>query len=210
MTSIESIPEKWAAAWSDNDSAAFANLFAPQAVYTDHAHQLITTKLEDHHRVWRNANPNFKVIVDPSTPIWWARDNADNYGKRASCSFRTINTGTFMESLPRKVASGKNWSFVAMVHLSVEDGLITQLDEFYRDSFDEGVPVEQYLIRCFAVRINQVMVYLRSSSAVQSVHPKHVESNPHEVSVGEKSSVVSEDVDDAPIFNLRALTTACE
>ncbi|KAI8184330.1 hypothetical protein K4K51_012631 [Colletotrichum sp. SAR 10_75] len=128
MTSIESIPEKWAAAWSANDSAAFAKLFAPQAMYTDHAHQLITTKLEDHHRVWRNANPNFKVIVDPSTPIW----------------------------------------------------------------------------------INQVMVYLRSSSAVQSVHPKHVESNPHEVSVGEKSSVVSEDVDDAPIFDLRALTTACE
>ncbi|KAF0321850.1 nuclear transport factor 2 family protein [Colletotrichum asianum] len=147
MTSIESIPEKWAAAWSDNDSAAFAKLFAPQAVYTDHAHQLITTKLEDHHRVWRNANPNFKVIIDPSTPIWCARDNADNDGKKTSCSFRTINTGTFMESLPRKVASGKNWSFVAMVHLSVEDGLITQLDEFYRDSFDEGVPVEQYVRR---------------------------------------------------------------
>ncbi|KAJ3955778.1 hypothetical protein N0V92_007686 [Colletotrichum tropicale] len=147
MTSIESIPEKWAAAWSANDSAAFAKLFAPQAVYTDHAHQLITTKLEDHHRVWRNANPNFKVIVDPSTPVWWTRDNADVDGKKTSCSFRTINTGNFMESLPRKVASGKNWSFVAMVHLSVEDGLITQLDEFYRDSFDEGVPVEQYVRR---------------------------------------------------------------
>ncbi|EQB54905.1 hypothetical protein CGLO_05218 [Colletotrichum gloeosporioides Cg-14] len=117
MISRESIPEKWAAVWSDNDSAAFAKLFAPQAVYTDHAHQLITTKLEDHHRVWRNANPNFKVIFDPSTPIWWARDNADNDGKKTSCSCRTINTGTFMESLPRKVASGKNWSFTAMVHL---------------------------------------------------------------------------------------------
>lgn len=31
-----------------------------------------------------------------------------------------------------------------MVHLAMEDGLIARCDEFYRDSFDMGVPVEQF------------------------------------------------------------------
>ncbi|KAJ0103829.1 uncharacterized protein J7T55_000456 [Diaporthe amygdali] len=140
MTSPETMPERWAAAWSNNDSAAFAKLFAPQAVYTDHAYQLIITKIENHHRGWRRANPNFKAILDPSTPIWWAKDHSEN-DRKMSCSFRTIMTGTFSESLPSKPASGKDWCFSAMVHLAMEDGLITRCDEFYRDSFDMGVPI---------------------------------------------------------------------
>lgn len=143
MSDIKSIPELWATAWSQDNSAAFAELFSPNAVYTDHAFQLVSTNIRDHHKIWRTANPDFKVILDPSTPIWWASD-LDEQGKKASCSFRTINYGTFTGELPRRKPSGKSFQFSAMLHLTIEDGLIVSMDEFYRDTFDESVPPEKF------------------------------------------------------------------
>lgn len=143
MSDLKSIPERWAAAWSKDNSAAFAELFSPKAVYTDHAFQIVSSNIRDHHKVWRAANPDFKVILDPSTPIWWASD-LDEHGKNASCSFRTINYGTFTGDLPARKASGKSFQFSAMLHLTIKDGLIVSMDEFYRDTFDESVSLEKF------------------------------------------------------------------
>lgn len=143
MSDLESIPERWAAAWSQDDSAAFEALFSPKAVYTDHAFQVVSTNIREHHKIWRTANPDFKVVLDPSTPIWWAGDT-DKNGKKSSCSFRTINRGTFTGGLPTKKASGKSFQFSAMLHLTIQDGLIVSMDEFYRDTFDESVPPEKF------------------------------------------------------------------
>lgn len=145
MSDLESIPERWAAAWSQDNSAAFAELFNPKAVYTDHAFQIVSTNIREHHKIWRAANPDFKVILDPSTPIWWA-SGLDEHGKKASCSFRTINYGTFTGDLPTRKASGKSFQFSAMLHLTIEEGLIVSMDEFYRDTFDESVPPEKFRV----------------------------------------------------------------
>lgn len=145
MSDLKSIPECWAAAWSQENSSAFAQLFSPKAVYTDHAFQIVSTNIRDHHKIWRAANPDFKVILDSSTPIWWSSDFGQQ-GKNASCSFRTINYGTFTGDLPTRKASGKSFQFSAMLHLTIEDGLIVSMDEFYRDTFDESVPPEKFRI----------------------------------------------------------------
>lgn len=84
-----------------------------------------------------------RSFLDPSTPIWWASD-IDGHGKNASCSFRTINYGTFTGDLPARKASGKSFQFSAMLHLTIEDGLIVSMDESYRDTFDESVPLERF------------------------------------------------------------------
>ncbi|KAK1724945.1 hypothetical protein CaCOL14_010643 [Colletotrichum acutatum] len=145
MTPEETLPERWVAAWSTDDPAAFAQLFKPNAVYIDHGSQLHVTRMDNHHRVWRNAVPDFTAVLDPSTPIWWAKKNGDDGKERTTCVFRSLMNGTFLGSLPRKAATGAGWCFVAMVCMEIEDGLILKLDEFYRDSFEKGVPVDQFL-----------------------------------------------------------------
>lgn len=142
MTDIESIPERWVAAWSKKDASNFSSLFAPDAKYTDHAFQFETSHLQQHHRIWHRANPDFKLWVDPSTPIWWA--NLDKEKGNGSVCFRTIQTGTFSGDLPSMKSSGKQWRFPGMVHMTIKNGLIVELDEFYRDGFDRGIGVENY------------------------------------------------------------------
>lgn len=51
MSDLESIPVRWAAAWSQDNSAAFAELFTPNAVYTDHAFQLVSTNIRARHKI---------------------------------------------------------------------------------------------------------------------------------------------------------------
>ncbi|KAI7775171.1 hypothetical protein LA080_007315 [Diaporthe eres] len=143
MSDLKSIPERWAAAWSQDNSAAFTELFSPKAVCTDHAFQVVSTNISGHHKIWRAANPDFKVILDPSTPIWWATGLEEN-GKNGSCSFRTINYETFTGDLPTRKASGKSFQFSTKLHLTIKDGLIVSMDEFYRDSFDGSVPPEKF------------------------------------------------------------------
>ncbi|KAF5012915.1 hypothetical protein FDECE_1049 [Fusarium decemcellulare] len=94
-------------------------------------------------RIWHGANPDFKVWLDPSTPVWWA--NVDKEQGNASVCFRTIQTGTFTGNLPTRKASGKAWRFPAMVQMEIKNGLIVELNEFYREQFDQGVGVENYM-----------------------------------------------------------------
>ncbi|KAJ3533371.1 hypothetical protein NM208_g8020 [Fusarium decemcellulare] len=143
MSDIESIPERWTMAWSSKDPSGFSSLFSPDAKYIDHSFQFETTHLEQHHRIWHRANPDFTVWLDPSMPVWWA--SVDKEQGNASVCFRTIQTGTFTGNLPSRNASGKAWRFPAMVQMTIENGLIVELNEFYREQFDQGVGVENYM-----------------------------------------------------------------
>ncbi|KAH7234248.1 hypothetical protein B0J15DRAFT_554784 [Fusarium solani] len=143
--SEETLPQRWVAAWSADDPAAFAHLFAPNAIYIDYGSQLHRTRMDNHHKSWRKAIPNFTAVLDPSTPIWWAKSDIVGGKARTSCAFRVIMNGTFLGSLPLKSATGKDWHMVAMVSMEIEDGLIVRLGEFYRDSFEKGVPEDQFL-----------------------------------------------------------------
>lgn len=93
--SIETLPQRWVAAWSADDAAAFSHLFAPNAIYIDYGSQLHRTRMDNHHKSWRKANPNFTAVLDPSTPIWWAKGDIVDGKVRTSCAFRVIMNGTF-------------------------------------------------------------------------------------------------------------------
>ena len=151
MSDLKSVPERWAAAWSQDNSAAFAELFSPKAVYTDHAFQIIRggpKTLAQHHNIWRSAHPDFELTIDDSRPILWQEDTITTPGADTKdvwrTNFRTRNRGTFKGDLPRgRKATGKAFVFVGIVDAVVEKrtGLIVQLDEWYTNNgFDEKGP----------------------------------------------------------------------
>lgn len=144
MSDLKSIPERWAAAWSQDNSATFTELFGDKAFYTDHASQVVSTNISGNHKIWRAANPDFKVILDSSTPISWS-SNLDQQGKMSVVA-SGLNYGTFTEDLPTRKAPGKSFQFSTMLHFTMKGSLIVSMDEFYRDTFDESVPPQRFRI----------------------------------------------------------------
>lgn len=145
--SHDSVPQRWAEAWSatpPNEAAAQAwqNLYSPSAVYTDHAFQ-ITRKgrqtLKRHWEIWRTAMPDFVLTIAESTPSEVLPDGRTRY------SIRTNNNGTFTGEFPRRKASGNKFYFRAVVDLVVsKEGLIDSIEEWYTPNFDATNGVEQY------------------------------------------------------------------
>lgn len=147
-TSITTLPQRWAAAWSQTDPEQWVSLYTPNATYTDHAFQFTRQgrpQFERHFNLWRTSNPDFIMTIDENRPMFWNASDLD--GKVVHCSFRTINRGTFKEDLPTKKATGKTFVFIGVIDMVIErkNGLITQLDEWYtNNSFDEKEKLEDY------------------------------------------------------------------
>ncbi|KAH8879967.1 hypothetical protein GQ53DRAFT_833693 [Thozetella sp. PMI_491] len=145
---IKNIPQRWTAAWISTSSDLFMELWSPEGRFTDHAIQFTSYKhpaLQRHFQGWRDAHDDFECWIDQKYPVLWT--DVDEQNGNGKCSFKMIEKGVFVRDLPAKKASGRSWEFSLSVDLVIENGLITKCDEWYRNSFDEGVAMEQYKIR---------------------------------------------------------------
>lgn len=134
---------RWLEAWSGKDVAAWTKLYSRQAKYTDHAFQIVRVgpvPLKEHWIIWRTAHPDFVVQMEDMWPFEELPDGRCRY------SMRTKNTGTFVNDLPHKKASGKPWVFRACVDLVVnlKDGLIKDVEEWYSHNFERSTSVSDY------------------------------------------------------------------
>ena len=126
---------RWAAAWSQTDSAVWKAIYAPNAIYTDYAFMCRRrgkAGMEDHFNIWRKSNSDFKCEVLSAGPGVELPDGKVKY------STRTSNKGTFVNDLPRMKATQKKFDFTAVVDITVraEDGLIEDIEEWYCRQFD--------------------------------------------------------------------------
>ena len=150
------IGNKWAAAWSQKDSSIWTSIYANEATYTDYAFGFIRRGkrgLEEHFHLWRTANPDFQMDVLEAFPGVETNESTleehlfSESGGSGSLKFtiRTRNTGTFMNDLPTLKASGKKFSFYAVVDIVVraEDGLIVKVEEWYHRQFDSPALIER-------------------------------------------------------------------
>lgn len=142
----ESIAHRWTAAWSTPpDEAAWLSLYHPTAVYIDHAFQIRragTSMLARHFHIWRTSMPDFVTEVTHLTTESPTSSTQPVLPEgKYRCSFRTLNSGTFLHDLPSRKATGKKFSFQAVVDLIVreEDGLIEEVNEYYTSTFDKDV-----------------------------------------------------------------------
>jgi hypothetical protein len=135
----QTLPEKWAAAWSaeppdDAASLAWQHLYTEKAVYTDHAFQIIREgqhTLRKHFEIWRTAMPDFKLTIADAFPTEALPEGRTRY------SIRTHNTGTFTGEFPRRNPSGKQFYFRGVVDIVAnKDGLIESVEEWYCSNFD--------------------------------------------------------------------------
>jgi hypothetical protein len=144
---IKTMPERWVAAWSTDDSGPWVAMYKPNGTYIDHAFQIRRSghkTLQRHHDLWRTANPDFVMTLVPGSPIWWSSDTNEETGN-GSCSFRTINEGTFKNDLHRFKASGKKFEFRGVIDIVIEGGLIKELNEWYSQTpFDSSQPLGKY------------------------------------------------------------------
>lgn len=137
------IAYKWLEAWSGKDVTAWTKLYSQKAKYTDHAFQIVRigpVSLKEHWIIWRTAHPDFVVEVEDMWPFQELSDGRCRY------SMRTQNTGTFVNDLPRKKASGKPWVFRACVDLLVDlnTGLIEDVEEWYAHNFERSMSIADY------------------------------------------------------------------
>jgi hypothetical protein len=141
MQAPNSIPHRWAAAWSAKDPSSWLALYSRTATYIDHSffiRRTGTSILKRHFEIWRHSIPDFTMKVEREMPS--TRED----GKQV-LSFRTINKGTLLNDLPSKKASGKKFSFSGVVVLTVdESGLIEQVNEWYSWNFDNSKDVQEY------------------------------------------------------------------
>lgn len=132
------IAYKWAAAWGADTPTAWLALYAPNAIYIDHAFQIRRsgdTILKRHWEIWRRSIPHF--VMDIERIDFTDRPNA--------ISIRTVNKGKLENDLPSKKASGKPFVFRGVVDFVVNDeGLIESLEEWYTWDFGEGKDVKDY------------------------------------------------------------------
>lgn len=135
---LRSIPEKWCAAWSQDDFESWISLYAPNAIYTDHAFRLIRTtpsSLKQHFTVWRNAQPDFIMTLYSDSPVYWSDSIVEDTTRAV---FRTTNEGTSLRDTPMNVASGKRFRFDAVVEVVIGkgDGLVRSVQEWYSRDFN--------------------------------------------------------------------------
>lgn len=147
LVNIKTLPERWTAAWSSDDTKNWVALYKTNGTYIDHAFQIRRSGskvLERHHKIWRTANPDFVMTLVPNAPIFWSSDTDEEAGN-GTCSFRTINKGTNRNDLPSYKASGKAFEFRGAIDMVIEGGLIKELNEWYTHTpFDKTKTVEQY------------------------------------------------------------------
>lgn len=144
---IKSIPARWVEAWSSDDPKPWVDMYTTDAVYIDHAfqsHRSGHKVLTRHHGLWRTANPDFSMTLVPDAPVWWSADTDVSAGN-GTCSFRTINKGTFKNDLLHFKPTGKNFEFRGVIDMVIEGGKIKQLNEYYSHRpFSDSTPIAEY------------------------------------------------------------------
>ncbi|KAJ0137612.1 putative glucan endo-1,3-beta-glucosidase eglC [Fusarium oxysporum f. sp. albedinis] len=128
--------------WSTQDPDAWEALYSPEAAYIDHAY-LLNSKgkmaIRAHFDMVRHSIPDFIVSVERS---WPSRELADG---RVEYSFRTRNSGTFVNDFPTVKANGYQFSFPGAVDITVgADGLIQSVQEYYSTQGDKPAGIEFY------------------------------------------------------------------
>lgn len=147
MASIKTLPERWLATWSANNSSEWVALYKPDGVYIDHAFQIRakgSKALDRHHKIWRTANPDFVMTLVPDSRIWWSADTDEHTGNGV-CSFRTINRGTNEKNHWDDAPAGKKFEFRGVIDMVIEGGLIKELTEWYSHKpFQDSKPQENF------------------------------------------------------------------
>lgn len=148
--SLRLIPEKWCAAWSQDNFSQYIPLYSPTATYTDHAlRQIYKThsSFRQHFIDRRTANTEFKVTLhsdsESGSPVYWSDSIVDD---TARAMFRVICEGTNVRDMMGSKLSGKSFRVEGVVEIVIRkgDGLVLRVEEWYSRDFDEYAVEDGY------------------------------------------------------------------